>query len=517
MTSVIKEDRVWARDKIKPVAELAGILAELKSRGQRIVHCHGVFDLLHPGHIRHLAVAKREGDVLVVTLTPDQHVNKGPGRPVFTERLRAEALAALQDVDYVAINQWPTAVETIRTLRPDVYVKGGDYANRQDDITGKINDEEAAVIALGGRIHFTDEITFSSSKLINSQMDVFPPDVMQWLREFRNRHTETEVVQWLQRITGIRVLVIGEAIIDEYMFCEALGKAAKDPVLAFIQRSLECQAGGSLAIANHLAGLGARTSLLTLLGESERREDFLKPRLNPSVQAHFLTQHGAPTIHKRRFVDNGTGIRVFETYLMDETPLGEESERELLQRLEYLLPEAEVVLVADYGHGLFTSKIIEKVCATPGYLAVNTQTNAGNRGFNTISKYPRADYVCLNGQELALEMRQRHIAQRDLIPEILERIKCARVLVTQGSQGVMAYSREEGLVISPALATSVKDRVGAGDALYAITAMLSVLGAPLDITGYLGNLAGGQTVGDLGNRISLGQADLTKHAITLLK
>ncbi|MBW2562390.1 MAG: adenylyltransferase/cytidyltransferase family protein [Deltaproteobacteria bacterium] len=96
-------------------------LARLKREGQTLVHCHGVFDLLHPGHLRHLQAAKREGDILVVTITPDQYVNRGPNRPVFSEQLRAEQVATLECVDYVAINKWPTAVETIKLLKPDVY------------------------------------------------------------------------------------------------------------------------------------------------------------------------------------------------------------------------------------------------------------------------------------------------------------------------------------------------------------------------------------------------------------
>ena len=275
-------------DKTKPLSDLALILAELKNQGKRIVHCHGVFDLLHPGHIRHLSAAKDQGDILVVTITQDQYVNKGPGRPVFTERLRAETLAALQDVDFVAINRWPTAVETIQLLRPDVYVKGSDYVNHKDDVTGKINEEETAVIEIGGRIHYTDEITFSSSNLINTQLDVFPPDVMEWLRKFRASHSIQQITIWLDKIIGKSVLVVGEAIIDEYMFCEALGKAAKDPVLAFIERSLESQAGGSLAIANHLAGLGAKVVLLTLLGETERKRNSLKEGSTLPLNLTFL-------------------------------------------------------------------------------------------------------------------------------------------------------------------------------------------------------------------------------------
>ena len=105
-----------ARSKIKPLPELATVLDGLRGQGRKVVHCHGVFDLLHVGHLRYFDEAKAMGDVLVVTLTTDKHVNKGPHRPAFTEQLRAEVLAALECVDFVAINPTPTAVEAIRLI-----------------------------------------------------------------------------------------------------------------------------------------------------------------------------------------------------------------------------------------------------------------------------------------------------------------------------------------------------------------------------------------------------------------
>ena len=139
-----------ANEKIKSLEDLTALVADLKQRGKTVVHCHGVFDLVHPGHIRHFEEAKRQGDVLIITSTPDEFVNKGPGRPVFNQRLRAESLAALQVVDYVAINRSPTAAGTIELLRPDIYVKGGEYANLKD-LTGGIAMEAKAVRAAGGR------------------------------------------------------------------------------------------------------------------------------------------------------------------------------------------------------------------------------------------------------------------------------------------------------------------------------------------------------------------------------
>ena len=152
--------------KIIEIEELARKLGDYRASGKKVVLCHGCFDLMHPGHIKYLQAAKKMGDALIVTLTPDQFVDKGPGRPVFNQQLRAESLAALECVDLVAINKWSTAVNTLRLLKPDIYVKGQEFENLED-ASGKIQKEAEVLNQIGGEIRFTHEIVFSSSELIN--------------------------------------------------------------------------------------------------------------------------------------------------------------------------------------------------------------------------------------------------------------------------------------------------------------------------------------------------------------
>ena len=152
--------------KILEIQDLAQQVQQLKARGKVIVHCHGCFDLMHPGHILHLQAAKKMGDVLMVTLTPDRFIDKGPDRPVFSQDLRAMSLAALECVDYVAVNAWPTAQETLELLRPDIYVKGQEFEELKDK-TGKIQKEFAVLEKIGATLRVTHETVFSSTKLLN--------------------------------------------------------------------------------------------------------------------------------------------------------------------------------------------------------------------------------------------------------------------------------------------------------------------------------------------------------------
>lgn len=152
--------------KILGLQELKGKLESLKTEGKKIVHCHGCFDFMHPGHIKYFQAAKKMGDILVITVTPDAYVDKGPDRPVFNQDLRAESIAALECVDFVCINEWPTAEETLRFLRPQIYVKGQEFENLEDT-TGKIQREFKVVEEIGAEMRFTHEIVFSSTKLLN--------------------------------------------------------------------------------------------------------------------------------------------------------------------------------------------------------------------------------------------------------------------------------------------------------------------------------------------------------------
>lgn len=153
--------------KILELEMLAEKIRLLKTEGKKVVLCHGCFDLMHPGHIKHFQSAKKMGDVLVVTVTPDEYVDKGAGRPAFPQQLRAESIAALECVDFVSVNQWPTAEKTLRLLAPDYYVKGQEFETLQDP-AGKLQREVQAAREAGAEMRFTQEIVFSSTKLLNT-------------------------------------------------------------------------------------------------------------------------------------------------------------------------------------------------------------------------------------------------------------------------------------------------------------------------------------------------------------
>lgn len=503
--------------KILPLGELSKKVAKFKLEKKTVVHCHGVFDLLHIGHIRYFEQARRMGDILIVTLTPDGYVDKGPHRPAFEETLRAEAVASLNCVDFVAINQWPTAEETLKMLKPDIYVKGSEYRDISSDMTGKIAKEAKIVSEIGAALKFTDDIVFSSTNLINRYLSNFPDKIRKYLDLFRKRYTLDEVLGYIDRMADLDVTVIGDTIIDEYQYCSALGKSSKDPILAFHYHSKDIFAGGVLAVANHLASFTNSVNLITALGERDSYEAFITPQLHPKVTPHFLTKPGAPTTLKRRFIEGYTLNKLFEVYIMDDTDLPDAIDSKLRQIIQNTLDKDDLVVVADFGHGLINKDTAKFLSDVSPFLAVNAQANAGNRGFHTVTRYPKADFISLAEHEIRLETRDVSSGLQKLILKTRGHINCDCMAVTKGKEGCIISSEDGDFIEVPSFTQHIVDRVGAGDSFYSVSALAASLKIPVEIIAFLGNVAGSLAVEILGNKKSIDKDDLKKFIVSLLK
>lgn len=505
------------KNKVKDIDELTGILESHRTEGKKIVHCHGVFDLLHIGHIRHLGKAKLLGDVLVVTVTPDRYVFRGPEQPVFKENLRAEAIAALDCVDYVAINVWPTAVETIQLLQPHFYVKGSEYKKAEKDRTGSIKLEEETVKSIGGRLAFTDDTTFILSDLIDHRVKAFSKEVGEYLRNFSTRYCAADVLRYLENTRHLRVLIVGEAIIDEYQYCQAIGKSSKEAMLAVKYLSTEKFAGGTLAVANHVANFSDHVGLITLLGTENTQEDFINEKLKNKIEKIFLYRKNSPTIVKRRFVESYLFTKLMEIYEINDDILDEADNEMLCTTLSEQLPRYDVVIVVDYGHGMLSKEAIDVLCSKSRFLAVNAQSNAGNLGYHTISKYPHADYVCIAENEIRIEARDRRGDLKSMVLDVSEKLASDQVVVTRGNKGCLCYDKDEGFFEVPAFAGQVVDRMGAGDAFLSLTAFCVAQNAPMEVVGFIGNTAGAHAVATVGHRSSIERLPLFNYIESLLK
>ena len=498
-------------NKIINAKSLMQHLAQVDLNDQHLVMCHGVFDVVHPGHLEHFRRAKELGSLLVVSVTSDEFVNKGPGRPKFSLEQRMLFLSSLEIIDYVIPSFSPSAIENIKLIKPAVYAKGDDYLQIEADKTGKMVKEKLEVEKWGGKVFFTSGFRSSSTTLINTYLSPLDETGQKWLSQLKNEFTYEEICKYLDSLNQLKMTLLGEFILDEYTFCTALSKSSKDPILAFHKLETEAYLGGIFAIADNCKRWCQKIDVVFPHGNLNARILSLLDSRFSKNEILDIVDGDIQTITKHRFVDKSSNQRVFEFYDFDPKPVSMKTSKKILQALNQQKDADDIVLVADYGHGLFTNELIEQITKIDLFLAINTQANAGNRGFNTISKYSRADFISLNGGELQLELRSKSVDYFKVVPEIMRKMRSRHSLLTLGSEGLMVFDNSGNSFKAPALSKVVVDKVGAGDSVFAVATLLSKINAPIEVIGLVASIVAANEISQLGHRSVLELEDIKRN------
>ena len=506
------------KNKIVSFENLIKISKLKRSRNKKIVLCHGVFDLLHIGHIKHLQAAKTFGDILIVTITPDKFVQKGPNRPAFNSQLRLEALQALECIDYVSINKWMTATDTIKLLKPHIYCKGPDYKKKENDVTKKIYDEEKAINSIKGSIKFTSDISYSSSNLLNNFFNIYTDKQKKYLKEISKKLSFKDIKKSMSKLQSIKVLILGETIIDKYVFCETLGKSGKEPMLVLREIKTEEYYGGAVAIANHLSNFCKSINLFTIIGEKKEYQKKIIKNVARNVMLTFFYKDNSPTIVKKRFLDIINNNKILGVYEINDELININHQIKIEKQLKKLKNKIDLIIVSDYGHGFLSKKTAKTVATISNSVALNAQVNAANLGLHTINNYKNLETAVINEMELRQEMKDRNSEIKLLIKKLANKMKIKNFIITRGKNGLIYYDRMKNNYIKcPAFASDIVDKIGAGDAMLSILSLAFKAGLDKHLSLLLGSLAAAQSVESMGNSISVDKDKILKVIQNLIK
>lgn len=506
-----------ASQKSLTFTELIETVAALKKEGKKVVQTHGVFDLIHPGIIQHLNAARELGDVLIATVIRDEDVRRGPGRPVFPGELRLQNVASLEQVDFACLVEDKKTLDCVQRIQPDVLAKGQAHKDRDQEISRKIFKEEKDLFWGKTEIMETGGFSFSSTEIITRFLDIYPEDTKQFLQQFFQKYSFKEIADLFHGLEKLKVCLVGDGIIDEYHYCEPMGKAAKANLVVNRFMGNEVFAGGSFAIANHVAGICKEVRLVTLLGKENPRDNYIQDNLKPNINAKYFYRPDGPTITKTRFVHQYLNQKLFEVNYLNDAPVSEELEQEIIDYLESCLADFDLVLLSDFGHGFITQNIYETLRSKSKILAVNTQTNAANTGYNLITKYHNANLVCLDETEVRLAAHDK-ISGIDLIAQkTKDQIKADHLIVTLGKQGSIGINSKGELSRTPIFSTKVVDTIGAGDAFFAFTAPCVAQGMPMDLVSFIGNAVGALAVQIVCNKRPVEKHELLEFIHSLTK
>lgn len=472
----------------------------LKSKKKKIVLCHGVFDLVHLGHIEHFKSAKKFGDFLIVSITKDKFIKKGPGRPLFNEQQRMDFLNNIKIIDYVILSNSESSLDVINFVRPDFYVKGPDYKDNFKDKTKKIILEKKAVEKNKGKIKFTNDITFSSSNILNTSNFIFSDQQRNFLNNLKKKFNYNKIETILKKFKKLSVLVIGELIIDKYCFGDVIGKSGKEPHLVLKENQIEHYLGGSAAIARHLSTFVKDVRIISPFGKEKFYEKIIKRNFDRNIKNSFFKPYSNfNTITKTRFVDKNSNYKLFGSYLLPEK-IDLISENNVLKIIKKNKQKSNMTLICDYGHNFISKRVAAEISKKNKYTFLNAQVNASNKGFHNINKYKSVNSIVINENELRQELRDNISDIKILAKKLIKNKSIQNLIITRGSDGAILMDNKYKVFSCPGFAVKSIDKVGAGDAMLSLASLGLKLKLDPELVLFISSIAAAISVESIGNK-----------------
>jgi rfaE bifunctional protein kinase chain/domain/rfaE bifunctional protein nucleotidyltransferase chain/domain len=491
--------------KICGLERVMEVRREARAAGRVLVHCHGCFDIVHPGHIQHLQYARSLGDELLVTVSADSQVHKGVDRPLIPDDLRAMSLAALECVDWVYVNPHPTAVELLEEIRPDIYIKGKEYERNQDP---RFLAERDAVTRHGGRVVFSSgEVVYSSTSLINA-MEGREALADEKVARFRRKFDLAggSLHQLIEKFRGQKVVVVGDYILDRYHFCDPVGIAGEGPMMALRQLQSSDYDGGAAVIALHLAGLGANATLVTGLG-GDRVSRETAMRLSGRGLVVESSGHRREIVTKSRYLAEQTKLFKVDHGTVD--PIDSQCEQDVAEKIMAASRDAAAVVFADFGFGLITESLLDRIMpALRSAVPIITADVSGRQG--SLLRFKSVDLLCPTEREVRETLHDFSSGLGALVWTLLAQTEAKQAIITLGKQGLVTFTppaRADDALLGrlsseylPAFSNRVVDSLGCGDVLLATASLCLACGGSLQAAAYLGSVAAGIQIQQVGNQ-----------------
>ncbi len=417
---------------------LAQHLRELRAAGRTAVQCHGCFDLVHPGHLRYLQFARQLGHELIVSLTGDAAIAKGPDRPFIPQELRAENLAALEFVDWVVIDPNPTAETLLRILRPDVYVKGQEYAVSADP---RFVREREIVESYGGRVVFhSGDVVFSSTRLMQSRARDSRLDACRLGALCRRCGIDLASLQRvLAAMRGMPVLILGDCVRERQVYCDPEDSAEDAPVQTLRQIDERVHWSGAAAVALQAAELGARPVVIGAAGDGPTWDGLRELLSNREIE-HELPSVRSELIERVSFLGDDT--RLLTVLGGQPLPADLSIERKLLDCAAARLSDAALLIWADCGYGSITPGLQQALTERARALGIPRVGLApGPRG--QIARIAGAELLVTTERRLRRALQDRSSSVNAVAWNLLASAGAERMLVRLHKRGVLCFEKRD--------------------------------------------------------------------------
>ena len=473
--------------KIKTAQELQSIIGT-RPRDKKVIMCHGTFDVVHPGHLRHLLFAKSKADILIASLTADRHITKGDHRPHVPQELRAITLAAFEIVDFVIIDSEATPISNIKAIQPDFFAKGYEY--NDSELHPKTAEEMDAVSSYGGEVIFSPgDIIYSSSRLIN----LAPPQIkFEKLLSLMDQKSITfdDLRHTLNQMKGVSVHVVGDTIVDSYTHCTMIGGQTKTPTISVLYETKQDFVGGAGIVAKHLAAAGAQVQFSTVLGDDDYAAFVLNDLANSGITTRAVVDRSRPTTNKNAIV--ASGYRLLKIDTLDNRPINKDILAQITKAVSST--NSQAVVFSDFRHGIFNRSTTNTLIQAIPSAALKVADSQVASRWGNITDFKGFDLITPNEREARFALGDQDSQIRTLSSNLFNAAKCKTLILKLGDRGVLTQinSRAEdldGYHVVDSFVENLIDAVGAGDALLAYSTLTMVVVASPTQATILGSIA----------------------------
>ena len=459
------------------------------------VFVSGNFNVLHPGHLRLFKFAKDCGDKLIVAVNSDEIAGDGA---IISEKMRLESVSSNTLVDEALILDVPLT-DFLFKLKPDVVVKGKEYE-------GKKNIEESVLNSYGGKLIFSSgETIFSTAELLRKEFLNSSSSSISMPRDYLLRHgiNASKLLSIIKSFASIKVCVLGDLIVDEYITCDALGMSQEDPVIVVTPRKSIKYIGGAGIVAGHAAGLGASVSLITVLGRDITSDFALDLLKKYSVHSIFEYDETRPTTLKQRFrSQNKTLLRVNHLH---QEPISLELQEALFNKITEALFDADLLVFSDFNYGCLPQSFVERVQEFA--LSNNVMMVADSQSSSQIGDVGRFKGMTLltpTEREARLSIRNYSDGLPFLVDKLMDVSQAKNIILKLGEDGALIHTSSKSDLAwvtdrLEALNSMPRDVAGAGDSMLIASSLSLAAGSDIWMAACIGSLVAGIQVGRIGN------------------
>ena len=440
---------------------------------KRIGLAHGVFDVLHSGHLLFFKECKKYCDELIVSITDDKFVNKGPDRPIYTSQERLELISSFKFVDKVLISKDFTPIKLIQRLKPNYYFKGSDYNNFSDDLSGNISKEKKMIEKFGGQIKILNTKQTSSSSIINKNFNFLSKDLKKTLRSIDKKSILNFFKENRNKKSSKKILIFGEPIVDKYTYVQILGKSQKNQIISTNETDKKMLGGGTMLVALFLTNFFNKVDYLCV--NNSFNKNLFKKFLNKNINKIFVNDLMSKITIKNRFIGNYKGERLFQNNKNNNQSLTKNGEIQLVNLFKKIIKKYDKVILFDFGHGLIGQKVLNFVNKNKDKFYINCQSNSSNFGFNLATKYSGGHTVCMDEMEFRLCVGDNSNSIDFLIDKnkkFINRFK--NFIITRGKEGCFFVNNKKKYFV-PVVFKSSSDTTGAGDIFFSSILFLSLM------------------------------------------